>query len=290
MKHRSLGIFIILAATLAAIPQASQELSALRNAVGQRARVELWNAFLALQSGAKGAPQIAPQAAPATAEVAGCETGGEKGNGATSKTAPRRDDDRREAKPQPRRADEAETAMIIVDPSDGPQMAGVALDAKTMSEAVRRALRHVPADKAHGGAELAMLVPPGEDIEIGVDGFDRAAPSQFARDKKGTWLRRDEIARLEEHGFAETAHDRELARRGQRDAERAREAMRRRTQNGAQTKGVGVEVKTAEQFFKLFKVKANEKIGPAAPVALPVAFGGRTGGPVYVPAPPAATE
>lgn len=46
MKHRSLGVFIILAATLIALPRASDELLALKESFSSRMRIEVLHAFL----------------------------------------------------------------------------------------------------------------------------------------------------------------------------------------------------------------------------------------------------
>jgi hypothetical protein len=51
MKHRSIHIFILLAAVLVAAPRASQELSDLKDAAGRRIKAEIFNVFLNLQTG-----------------------------------------------------------------------------------------------------------------------------------------------------------------------------------------------------------------------------------------------
>lgn len=266
MKHRSVGIFIVLAASFAAIPQASQELAALKNAVGERARVEIWNAFLDLQTRGLGGAQ-----APAPATVASCEAGRTQNEAtqAAKAAAPKSDDARRSAREQSRRAHEVETAKIITDPSQGPHVAKIARDTEALpAVAVRRALREIS-----GGSEFAMIVPPGVDAGA----FTSTALSQLER-AKGAWFTRGDIAELERQISFDAA--RERSRRGQRDAERSREEVRRRTHNGANTRG-GVESKPVEHFFKMLKVKSSEKIGPAAPVALTA----RPGRHIYLPAP-----
>ena len=279
MKHRSVGIFIVLAASLAAIPQASQEFAALKNAVGERARVEIWNAFLDLQTrGLGGARATAP--APATVASCGAARAESERLPAAKASAPKSDDARRSAREQSRRAHEVETAKIITDPSEGPHVTKVARNsAEIPAAALRRALREVS-----GGSEFAMIVPPGVDAGA----FTSTALSQLEREK-GAWFKRGEIAELERQASFDAA--RERSRRGQRDAERSREEVRRRTHNGANTKG-GVEMKPVEHFFKMLKVKSSEKIGPAAPVA-PTARPGRqiyvtSPALAFVPAPPAA--
>jgi len=51
MKHRSIGAFVILAATLFAIPEALQDIRSLKDAVLGRARGEILQAFLSFQTG-----------------------------------------------------------------------------------------------------------------------------------------------------------------------------------------------------------------------------------------------
>lgn len=285
MKHRSIGIFIILAASLAAIPQASQELDALRNAVGQRARVELWNAFLDLQSaGGRSSRPAAPASAPAA--VAGCQTApGQTASQTAKASAVKTDDARRSAKEQPRRADEAEALAVIVDPSQGPQVTKVAYHTAEKTSA-----RRASASEPHRGAEFAMFVAPGDAIEIDADAVTRGALPRLVHDR-GEWLSRGEIAELEKQAFLDSARERETARRDQHDAERARGEVRRRVHGGPHTK-VNGEVKAAEQLLKVFKFKTTEKTPPAAPVA----FTSQPGRQIYapapapLPAPPAETE
>ncbi|MDQ3805626.1 MAG: hypothetical protein M3416_17580, partial [Acidobacteriota bacterium] len=59
MKHRSIHIFILLAAVLVAAPHLSQELSALRNAAARRVKAEIISTFLNLQAGAATSPALA---------------------------------------------------------------------------------------------------------------------------------------------------------------------------------------------------------------------------------------
>lgn len=60
MKHRSIHIFILVAAMLVAAPQASQELSDMKDALGRRLKSEIFHAFLSLQTGdgARLSPQL----------------------------------------------------------------------------------------------------------------------------------------------------------------------------------------------------------------------------------------
>ena len=50
MKHRSIGAFLLLAATLFAIPQAVEDIRSLKGAIFERARGELLQTFLGFNS------------------------------------------------------------------------------------------------------------------------------------------------------------------------------------------------------------------------------------------------
>lgn len=51
MRHRSVAAFILLLATFGAVPQASEQLLALKDTVSARVRAEIWSAFLRLHTG-----------------------------------------------------------------------------------------------------------------------------------------------------------------------------------------------------------------------------------------------
>lgn len=72
MKHRSIHIFILVAAALVAAPQASEELSSWRDAAGRRVKTVIFSAFLSLQAGDVVRP-AAPQA-PASLLASDCES------------------------------------------------------------------------------------------------------------------------------------------------------------------------------------------------------------------------
>ena len=88
MKHRSVVAFILLAASLAAVPQAGQDLSELKSALGARVRSEIWSVFLSL-NGHGGAVQTAPRSASHT--LASCpnspSNAGSKRSSAPSRAA-----------------------------------------------------------------------------------------------------------------------------------------------------------------------------------------------------------
>ncbi len=74
MKHRSIHIFILVAAALVAAPQASQELSSWRDAVGRRVKTEIFNAFLSLQAGDVVRPAAAAPRGPESLLASECES------------------------------------------------------------------------------------------------------------------------------------------------------------------------------------------------------------------------
>src|SRR5918993_3665089 len=48
MKHRTVTVFIVVLAALAAVPQAFEQLSSLKDAAGNRLTAGVWNVFLSL--------------------------------------------------------------------------------------------------------------------------------------------------------------------------------------------------------------------------------------------------
>ncbi|HEX7175943.1 MAG TPA: hypothetical protein VF240_11845, partial [Pyrinomonadaceae bacterium] len=66
MKHRTVTVFIVVLAALAAVPQAFEQFSSLKDAAGNRLTAGVWNVFLSLHgqkvAGAPRAQQL-PQTA-----------------------------------------------------------------------------------------------------------------------------------------------------------------------------------------------------------------------------------
>jgi hypothetical protein len=70
MKHRSVVIFILVAAFLAVAPQAAQQLDALRKNAADRVEGAIWNAFLNLQPQKRGGREVARRTTTATPAAA----------------------------------------------------------------------------------------------------------------------------------------------------------------------------------------------------------------------------
>ncbi|MCA1634557.1 MAG: hypothetical protein LC802_12915 [Acidobacteria bacterium] len=182
MRHRSVIAFILLAATLAAVPQAWQEFSALKSAVGERVRNEILFAFLNLN------PQdAATQTAPQLAQRAGTDCPGSTRSGAqavwgarrSSATAPPQttQDVTARASTEARDEELGQLAMILTQPADG-------FEAKIEREAVEdlRGLVVVKVLKAPTlellpTRELSMIIPPGEGPDL-IPGVKRIAEQE----------------------------------------------------------------------------------------------------------------
>lgn len=261
MKHRSVGIFIILVASLAAVPQASHEFGAFKDAVGERVRVEIWNAFLSLHARGRGSVQVSAAPLPA---VASCDSVEKKSAEAALKTAAARSDAAQPWRKEPatRKAD-VEAARIIVDPSFDPHTLNAAWAFTESPAVLNKILRNVPKVDLARASELAMLVPPGADLDA--DYLSTSAPV-LRRMERVERVRRVETAEVEKHA----ASDAELAgrerREAQREAKRSRDEIRRLINEGVNSKNLN-EVKTAEGFFKVLKVKASGKPDAPAPAA-----------------------
>lgn len=152
MKHRSIHIFILLAAVLIAAPQVSQEISALKGAVGRRVKAEILDAFLSLQSVDAARPAApAPDTLPATCDA----------------TTPRRKDDGGHARPatqvevHARREVPAEVAMLV-EPTV--EVAALRPEPPAPAAPVAPVSRFETHDeKLARRLEVAMLVPPDAD-------------------------------------------------------------------------------------------------------------------------------
>lgn len=158
MKHRSTHIFILLAALLAAAPQVSQELSALRNAASRHVKAAIINAFLDLQAGAAARP------APAVADAQLASCGAAEGQPAAKKSAgqsrPATQVEvhaRREVPAEATEEVRADVAMLA-----DPALELAAARAELPAQAFEFDLHDV---KVMPGSELAMLTPPDAEIE-----------------------------------------------------------------------------------------------------------------------------
>lgn len=172
MRHRSVIAFILLAAILVAIPQASEDLLALKSALGERVRDEIRHAFLNLNV-QDGGVQAAPQRAQAT--LASCPGGASKsavqrawgakkgsapeGSAAAQGGASRADSDSR--------GDElGQLAMMLNTP------AGTSVE-KSQLETIgglkgllMGKVLKVPSGNLSPVGELAMIIPPDDGIDV----------------------------------------------------------------------------------------------------------------------------
>ncbi|MBA3239698.1 MAG: hypothetical protein H0T60_00540 [Acidobacteria bacterium] len=179
MRHRSVIAFTLLAATLAAVPQAWQDLSALKSTVGERVRTEILFAFLNLNP-QDAASQAAPQSAqPASAACPNSIKSGaqavwnaKKGSAAASSTT--QGLTARASTTEARDEELGQLAMMLTHPADG-------FEEKIEHEAVE-GLRGLvmgqvlkaPTRELLPSQELSMIIPPGEGVDL-VPGQSRVA-------------------------------------------------------------------------------------------------------------------
>lgn len=163
MKHRSIIAFILLAAALAAAPQVSHDLAALKSAVGARIRGEILHAFLSLHA-RDGAGEAAPRrAAPQLASSASAP----KPDAQQTPARARRGDDGAQAAPRAEAAPQgdahAQLAMLVVpSPESGePGAETPGVDDQFIHGKSAQLPGRVPS-----AGELAMLIPPGSGIDI----------------------------------------------------------------------------------------------------------------------------
>lgn len=163
MKHRSIGVLIIAAAALAAAPQASQELSALKDSLAGRARAGILQALLNLQPRGAARQTVARAAKPAACEA-------EK-SAVARKAEPADRQGRRDSSAR-QQAEQYEELAMIVDPNVlgvGPEKA----------ESVVLASAEEPIDVSVRAHDLAMIIPPSEGNIQGV--ATASAPSTRVR-------------------------------------------------------------------------------------------------------------
>ena len=209
MKHRSIHIFILVAALLVVAPQASQELSDVKDAIGRRLKSEIFHAFLSLQTG-EGA-RLSPQAAGGLfAPGAGAEVAaGDKRTGARQARA---------ASPQvevhARREVPAEVEPVV-------EVAAVTEAAPRPAPDFKFELHDT---KVMRGRELAIIIPPDADFTAPppppaqlakAEAVRRAAPrvrraAELERRAAAFQVNLDLGAALEAGGFADAEVRRQL--------------------------------------------------------------------------------
>lgn len=163
MKHRSVGTFIVLAALLLAVPQASNDLLSLAGDAGAHARSELLRAFLGLQSGGTVTVIAGETSSPRTASCSSQAAEVARGSRKTVQTPARVP-----ASVTPRvetpDAGSLELAMIL-DPAFEGQTAQPSADFVRRIEASEFMQLPAPAAKEFKPlGELAMIIPPSASI------------------------------------------------------------------------------------------------------------------------------
>lgn len=187
MKHRSIVAFVLLAATLAAVPQATQDLSELKSALGARVRSEIWQAFLSF-NGRGGAVQAAPQRTQHT--LASCQNA-PAGAGAKRQTATARATAQAGAPAETgaaRRPESGELAMMLTPPAgnvEGKIDIEAAEDLKELGKVLK-----APVGEPLPASEMAMIILPGQGADphlpnriAAADAEAKAARARARRDE-----------------------------------------------------------------------------------------------------------
>lgn len=156
MKHRAVTVFIVVLASLAATPQALQQLASLKDAAGQRLNAGIWSAFLSVNgrkvegsARERTLPTVAEPARPAAFELASRPTRAQRAETRASRSAENvaRHDDGVEA------ASETFQFKLV-----GEELASVKLDGVDMFEVGERSRLMVRAPEAP--VRLAVPSPP----------------------------------------------------------------------------------------------------------------------------------
>jgi hypothetical protein len=159
MKHRSVIAFILLAAALFAAPQISNDLSALKSALGARIRGEILHAFLNLRASDAANELVTRPADPLLASYTA------KSNACPLTQATAKKSDNR-AQVQPRaeaaaKSDAGEQFAMLIDPTSGVEIATAALSNVETRIAVGEA-----ATLAQG--DIAMLNAPDAGVDFSI--------------------------------------------------------------------------------------------------------------------------
>jgi hypothetical protein len=189
MKHRSVIAFVLLAAILAAVPQASQDLLELKSALGARVRSEIWHAFLNLNERG-GASQSATRRT-TQHTLASCDAPANPGSKKSS--APARSASAQAgataaveaAKP----VETAELAMMLTPPADIEEKIELEIAEDLHGLMIGKVLK-APARAPLHARELAMIIPPSEGADpVVTRSAEAAAKARAAR----ALSRRDEL-------------------------------------------------------------------------------------------------
>ncbi|HEU4594857.1 MAG TPA: hypothetical protein VFS10_06785, partial [Pyrinomonadaceae bacterium] len=159
MKHRSVIAFVLLAAIFAAVPQASQDLSELKSALGQRVRNGIWHALLSLNERG-GAVQSASRRAPQQHTLASCNapaSPGSKKSSAPSRAATARP----EATEAARHVAAGDLAMMLTPLADIEEKIELQVAEGVQGLVIGKVLK-APSGAPLPAQEMAMIIPPGE--------------------------------------------------------------------------------------------------------------------------------
>jgi hypothetical protein len=162
MKHRSVIAFILLVAALFAAPQISNDLAALKSAVGSRIRGEILHAFLNLRAGDGANELVTRRANPLLASYQAKDK-----KCAGSQSATKKSDGRAQVTPRAEAAaktDASAQLAMLIDPTSGTEIARAALS----NVETRAALGEVAAlpMSVFTKGDLAMLNPPDSGVEL----------------------------------------------------------------------------------------------------------------------------
>ncbi|HEV2863411.1 MAG TPA: hypothetical protein VGX48_20520 [Pyrinomonadaceae bacterium] len=173
MKHRSIGAFLLLAATLFAIPQAVEDIRSLKGSVLGRARGELLQAILSFNS--DEATPAPPSSRQARTALASCPEAA-KQNPAVASAAKKASPRAASAVSRGESPDESELSEFVAEEAEGPPLPFVAEFVGELAEAVHEVAEvkvpAAPLPRAVGGAVTLPASVKGE--RKGTEGRGRA--------------------------------------------------------------------------------------------------------------------
>lgn len=254
MKHRSIHIFILLAAVLVAAPQASQDIAALKTALGQRVKAEIYKAFLNLQ--ASDATRPAPQTPESLLASRGAGAPRSKDESRAARAATQVEvHARREVPVQSDESDESDEVAMLTDPI----MEVAELRDEPPAPAAPAVRFELHDRKVLRGTELAMLIPPDADI---TPAPRAAARRDAAEARAATRLRTRRAAELKRQTASVTV---------QLDADDAPgvqalyETEIRGQLDALRLLGLDVQLDAPRPATKVLKLKRTAKPAPAPP-------------------------
>lgn len=218
MKHRSVIVFILLAAALVAAPQVAHDFAALKSAVGARIRGEILRAFLNLHAG-DGAGELKTRRGDSAPMLASCKVEAktdeqaapaEQRHDEERAEAATRDEERAQVAPRAETAPQADAhgqfAMFIVPSPEREEPSAVppGVDDLFIDGEAAGLPRRVEST-----SELAMLIPPGLSFDVRY-GFN--APHDAGIGAAGVGAR-DERADRERRRSAEERRRSNVSRR-----------------------------------------------------------------------------